>query len=59
MKKQDKDIHIRIDSGLLSSFREYASNVGVSQSDLLRAFIVALVKGQFNRPTVIKFIEEG
>jgi hypothetical protein len=48
--KKDSDLHIRIGKDLLQSFREYALIEGVSQSDLLRAFILDLVKGRISKP---------
>ncbi|MGI6249897.1 MAG: hypothetical protein ACOYKD_00820 [Anaerolineaceae bacterium] len=48
--KKDSDLHIRIGKDLLQSFRAYALSKGVSQSDLLRAFILDLVKGRISKP---------
>jgi hypothetical protein len=46
LKRQDKDLHIRIDTELLKDFRTYSETINVSQSDLLRAYIMALVCAQ-------------
>ncbi len=59
MKIKDSGIHIRIESDLLAQFREYAEKVGISQSDLLRGFIVILVDGQLSKRIKIDLDPRG
>lgn len=39
----DTGIYIRIDNDLRSAFRAYSEDAGVSQSDLMRALMAAIV----------------
>ena len=53
----DKGVHIRIDNELRSAFRAYSEDAGVSQSDLVRAFMAAIAwAGQ--APVVINIKRE-
>ena len=52
LSKQDGDLHIRVNRNILMKFRNYSEQTKISQSKLLRDFIVALPQPRISKASI-------